>query len=91
MCLEKIGNLAMHKKVKKNRLLKLYNTVKLTLISEAARLAYILTKKKQDKDIWIIGETEYQAQENGYFLFKWIRENHPELDAYYIHSQVLKH
>ncbi|WP_107851187.1 CDP-glycerol glycerophosphotransferase family protein [Oceanimonas marisflavi] len=75
-----------HKKIKKNRLGKLYNTIKLTIICEIARIGYLISKPFFKKDIWIIGETENQAQENGYFLFRWIRENHPEMDVYYVIS-----
>lgn len=36
------------------------------------------------KDIWIIGEKYYKAQDNGYHFFKYLRNNHPEINAYYV-------
>lgn len=35
------------------------------------------------RNIWLIAERENDAHDNSYWLFKYIRENHPEKDAYY--------
>lgn len=43
--------------------------------------------KKIDKnngDIWLVGERKSEAKDNGYHLFKYIRENHPEKKVYYV-------
>lgn len=37
-----------------------------------------------DKDIWVIGERPYKAQDNGYFFFKYMRENYPKKKVYYV-------
>ena len=34
--------------------------------------------------IWLIGELPYKAQDNGYHLFRWIREHRPRRAAYYV-------
>ncbi len=34
-----------------------------------------------DKDIWVIGERPYKAQDNGYFFFKYMRENYPKKES----------
>lgn len=40
------------------------------------------------RDFWLICEDENEARDNGYWLFKWIRENHPEQKvAYAINKQ----
>ncbi|MDR0912229.1 MAG: CDP-glycerol glycerophosphotransferase family protein [Methanobrevibacter sp.] len=41
---------------------------------------------KQDKkrDIWIVGEREYRAQDNGKIFFEYLRKNHPEREVYYV-------
>lgn len=39
---------------------------------------------KADKPVWIIGELPYKAQDNGLHFFKYLRDNHPEIDAYYV-------
>lgn len=36
------------------------------------------------KDIWIIGERPYKAQDTGYYFFKYMRENHPGKNVYYV-------
>ncbi|WP_300622524.1 CDP-glycerol glycerophosphotransferase family protein [uncultured Fusobacterium sp.] len=39
--------------------------------------------KKRRKDLWLICEREDEARDNGYFLFKYIRENYPLEDVVY--------
>lgn len=41
---------------------------------------YKIFKKK---DIYIVGERKDQCQDNGYYLFKYIRENHEDDKVYY--------
>ena len=41
-------------------------------------------KKKNIEDIWLISERPDQARDNGYCFFKYIREKHPEVQAYYV-------
>ena len=36
------------------------------------------------KDIWLISERGTEAKDNGYWMFKYIRENHPEKNVYYL-------
>ena len=36
------------------------------------------------KDIWLISERGTEAKDNGYWMFKYIRENHPEINVYYL-------
>ena len=35
------------------------------------------------KDIWIITERKAECKDNGYYLFKYLREKHSEIKAYY--------
>lgn len=35
------------------------------------------------KEIWLVMEKKTEARDNGYHFFKYLRENHPELEAYY--------
>lgn len=39
---------------------------------------------KLSKKIWIISEREDEARDNGYHMFKYIRENYPEIKIFYI-------
>ena len=36
------------------------------------------------RPVWLIGELPYKAQDNGYHFFRYVRENRPEVDAYYV-------
>lgn len=36
------------------------------------------------KDIWLIAERKDESRDNGYHLFKYIRENYPEKKVYYV-------
>ena len=44
----------------------------------------ILKINKGNRDIWLVGERESEAKDNGYHLFKYIRNNHPEKKVYYV-------
>lgn len=44
-------------------------------------LAKLCCKKKQ---IWIVSERGTDARDNGYHLFRYMRENHPEQPVYYV-------
>lgn len=64
------------------KIYKLWEIIIVSIITEAARIISLFDKRKDD--IWIIGETENQAQENGFYLFKWIRNNFPQKKVFYI-------
>lgn len=42
------------------------------------------TFNKKFRDIWLIGERKSEAKDNGYHLFKYIRENHSDDEVYYV-------
>ena len=46
---------------------------------------YIFFHKKHlyKKNIWLIQEKHTEARDNGYFLFKYLRTTHPELNVFY--------
>ncbi|MBM7543083.1 CDP-glycerol glycerophosphotransferase family protein [Amphibacillus cookii] len=50
------------------------------LILKSEKILYQFSKRQ----IWLIGERQDTAQDNGYHFFKYCRENHPEIDVYYI-------
>lgn len=43
-----------------------------------------VSKQGMNRNIWIIGERSYKAQDNGFRFFKYLREQHPEIEAYYV-------
>lgn len=47
-------------------------------------LIFKIILKLQNKKIWLIQEKENTACDNGYHLFKYIRENHPNDNCYYV-------
>lgn len=36
------------------------------------------------RKIWLIGEREYKAQDNGMVFYNYLRRNHPKINAYYV-------
>lgn len=36
------------------------------------------------RNVWIVSERGGDARDNGYCFYKYVRENHPEINAYYI-------
>lgn len=44
-----------------------------------------IDKKPSDgRPVWVVGEVRYKAQDNGMWLFKYLRDKHPEINAYYV-------
>src|SRR5699024_3862201 len=41
-------------------------------------------KSSERKPVWLIGELPYKAQDNGLQFFRYMRDEHPEIDAYYV-------
>jgi len=48
-----------------------------TLIQEG------LTKKLHNQEIWLINERGWDARDNGFAFYKYIKEKHPKINAYY--------
>ncbi|WP_249410228.1 CDP-glycerol glycerophosphotransferase family protein [Bacillus cereus] len=46
---------------------------------------------KGKKQIWLVGERAEQAEDNGYFFFKYCRENYPDQKIYYIIDKDSSH
>lgn len=38
----------------------------------------------RQRRVWLIGELPYKAQDTGLHFFRYVREQHPEIDAYYV-------
>lgn len=56
---------------------------------------YILTGiisklSRKDNEIWIISERGNEARDNGLYLFKYIKNYHPEISCYYVISSNSK-
>ena len=35
-------------------------------------------------NFWLVGEDKHEARDNGYWFFKYVRENHPEQKIAYV-------
>lgn len=49
-------------------------------------VAYIIALFYKRKNIWVIAERGVDARDNGYWLFKYMCQVHPEIEAYYVIS-----
>lgn len=47
-------------------------------------ISMILKLSPDNKDIWLVGERKSEAKDNGYHLFKYIRQNHSSDKVYYV-------
>lgn len=50
----------------------------------ANRRSWNPPKSSDRKPVWLIGELPYKAQDNGLQFFRYMRDEHPEVDAYYV-------
>ncbi|MDO0946708.1 bifunctional glycosyltransferase/CDP-glycerol:glycerophosphate glycerophosphotransferase [Chromohalobacter israelensis] len=58
----------------------------------AAPVAKLAAKLNLDKTIWLMDErVARSAEDNGYFFFKYLRENHPKLPVFFILSRHSPH
>lgn len=39
--------------------------------------------RRRHPDTWVVSELPYNARDNGYWFFRYLRTQHPKLDAYY--------
>jgi len=65
--------------------------VKLIKFSHAITKRFFLLPraraKYSGKHIWLVCERGNDARDNGFHMFRYLRQNHPEIDAYYIITQ----
>ena len=46
-------------------------------------IAYIWSLSLKKKDIWLVTERRAESKDNGYYFFKYMRENYPDKQVYY--------
>ncbi|MED1283647.1 CDP-glycerol glycerophosphotransferase family protein [Bacillus mycoides] len=64
---------------------KMYTNIKEQISNPLLLICYFMTKSYYGKkNIWLIGERNDQAEDNGYHLFKYCRTHRPDLNLYYI-------
>lgn len=58
------------------------NTYK--FLRRVMRWAWLIRLFNKRGRTWLVGERVYKAQDTGYAFFKYMRENHPERNVYYV-------
>src|SRR5699024_2035953 len=53
-------------------------------LRKASRWSWLLRLFNIRRDIWLVGERTYKAQDTGYHFFKYMRENYPDKQIYYV-------
>jgi len=53
-------------------------------LRKISRWVWLLRPFYAKRNIWIVGERPYKAQDTGYYFFKYMRENYPEKEVYYV-------
>jgi len=53
-------------------------------MTKVLRWSWLLRRLNRKKDIWLVGERSYKAQDTGYHFFKFMRESHPDKNVYYV-------
>ncbi|HML05699.1 MAG TPA: glycosyltransferase, partial [Methanobacterium sp.] len=60
---------------------KIFKTFK---ISFFILISYFYILDPKNRNIWIISERPTEAKDNGYRFFQYMRENHPQINSYYL-------
>jgi CDP-glycerol glycerophosphotransferase len=53
-------------------------------LDRLARWRWAFALARPFAGVWLVGELPYKAQDTGFHLFRWIRENQPRRRAYYV-------
>jgi len=53
-------------------------------LKKLMKWSWLLRPFYRNKNIWIVGERPYKAQDTGYHFFKYMRKNHPEMNVFYV-------
>ena len=53
-------------------------------------ISSIMRLNKNNKDIWLISERKDEAEDNGYHLYRYIKENHPSKKVFYLINKKSK-
>lgn len=64
-----------------------YSAENLKYLERMMKWAWLHRLVNRSKNVWLVGERPYKAQDTGYHFFKYVREQHPELPVYYVIDQ----
>lgn len=68
-----------------------YKTKEVLKFSAAFIASKCLLFDSENRNIWIITERRNECKDNGYYLFKYLREFHPEMKVYYVIENNAEH
>lgn len=64
-------------------ILEVVDTDAFSVLKDFSPASDALTRRGR-KPTWLVGELPYKAQDNGLHFFRYLRGQHPEIDAYYV-------
>ena len=64
--------------------LDLFEPENLRYLRSSVRTRRLLRSSYRGKPVWLVGEKPGKAQDTGLAFFRYLRANHPEIDAYYV-------
>lgn len=65
-------------------ILEVFDKEAFAVLADARQRSFPISQPSDSKPIWIIGELSYKAQDNGLHLFNYLRQERPDIDAYYV-------
>ena len=65
-------------------ILEVFDKEAFAVLANAKQRSFPISQPSDSKPIWIVGELSYKAQDNGLHLFKYLRKERPDIDAYYV-------
>ncbi|MBR0413676.1 MAG: CDP-glycerol glycerophosphotransferase family protein [Clostridia bacterium] len=69
------------------KLKRLFIYIRVIIVTLAAVVVSLFVKRRPEyKELWIVSERGVDARDNAYHFFKYLRREHPELNAVYIIS-----
>ncbi|UYG93851.1 CDP-glycerol glycerophosphotransferase family protein [Cytobacillus firmus] len=61
-----------------------FNKSTFEYLQQKLRFSWLYNVLGKTKDIWLVGERPYKAQDTGYHFFKYMRKTHPDKNVYYV-------
>ncbi|MFK0083908.1 CDP-glycerol glycerophosphotransferase family protein [Glutamicibacter sp. NPDC090743] len=65
-------------------ILEVFDKEAFAVLANAKQRSFPISQPSDSKPIWIVGELSYKAQDNGLHLFKYLRKERSDIDAYYV-------
>lgn len=73
-----------HKVQNTSFVVNIYESSTFSYMRRQVRMRHINRALNGRRQIWVVGERPYKAQDTGYWFFRYMREHHPDVGAYYV-------